>query len=85
MEIIFAVLAFLMFFVAMSLGLLLQKKPLKGSCGGVAKLMGNEDCEICGGNPNDCDNFNQQQSTQTVAEVDHSSATDLGYDVSGKS
>ncbi len=52
--------AFVLFFVFMSLGLLIKKQPLKGSCGGVASLMGNDDCEICGGDPNKCESVKDQ-------------------------
>ncbi|WP_348653383.1 (Na+)-NQR maturation NqrM, partial [uncultured Psychrobacter sp.] len=33
---------FILFFVFMGIGYMVKKKPLKGSCGGVAKLMGDE-------------------------------------------
>jgi len=41
----FAVIA--LFLVFMSLGVLLGKDPIKGSCGGLGKVMGSK-CEICG-------------------------------------
>ncbi|MGB1327709.1 MAG: (Na+)-NQR maturation NqrM [Porticoccaceae bacterium] len=33
------------------------KKPISGSCGGVAAALGEDDytCEICGDDPNKCD------------------------------
>ena len=46
---------FVLFFIGMALGLLVQNKPLKGSCGGIANLLGRSDCQFCGGNPNKCD------------------------------
>lgn len=33
--------------VGMALGVIFSNKPLKGSCGGLGKAMGNA-CEICG-------------------------------------
>lgn len=54
MEIFFAFIAFVIFFLAMALGYLIQGKPLKGSCGGVAALMGNESCDFCGGDMKKC-------------------------------
>ncbi len=72
MEMMIAFVVFLMIFFGMALGLIFQNKPLKGSCGGVAKLMGNEDCEICGGNPNKCDSYVQEQG----------GSQDLAYDAS---
>ncbi len=71
MELVLAFLAFVLFFVTMSLGYIIQNKPLKGSCGGVAKLMGNENCELCGGDPNKCET--EQQNAQAAA-------ADLAYD-----
>ena len=46
---------FVLFFIGMALGLLVQNKPLKGSCGGIANLLGGSDCQFCGGNPNKCE------------------------------
>lgn len=46
---------FVLFFLFMGIGYLIQKKPLKGSCGGVATLMGDEYCQFCGNDPNKCE------------------------------
>ncbi|MDO5653917.1 MAG: (Na+)-NQR maturation NqrM [Brachymonas sp.] len=54
-----AALAFLLAFTALALGLLLRGKPLQGSCGGTARLMGDEKCSVCGGNPAACPNSEQ--------------------------
>ena len=62
----------------MALGLMLKGQPLKGSCGGVAKLMGNEDCEICGGNPNKCDEINSGDADGRKGE--QTASSDLAYD-----
>jgi hypothetical protein len=37
----------------MAIGIILNKKPLSGSCGG---LNPNGACSICGGDPQKCDN-----------------------------
>jgi len=37
-----------LFLVFMSIGVLMGKDPLKGSCGGLGKVMGGSKCEICG-------------------------------------
>lgn len=74
MEIILAIAAFFIFFISMALGLLLKGQPLKGSCGGVATLMGNEECQICGGNPNKCEEAQQGKSTTN---------TELAYELKG--
>ena len=73
MEMIFSFGFFVLFFFAMSVGFLVKGKPIKGSCGGVAALMGNESCEICGGDPNKCDEVQQSENSN-----------DLAYDASAK-
>lgn len=62
---------FILFFVFMGIGYMFQKKPLKGSCGGVAKLMGNEKCSYCGDDPNKCDSLvaEQQENALKAAQL----------------
>ena len=62
---------FILFFIFMGIGYMIQKKPLKGSCGGVAKLMGNERCSYCGDDPNKCDSLvaEQQESALKAAQL----------------
>jgi hypothetical protein len=38
----------------MAVGVLAGRGPIKGSCGGMSAMSG-EDCPICGGNPARCD------------------------------
>ena len=47
--------------LAMSVGVLLGRKPIKGSCGGVGAALGekNYHCDICGGDRNKCDEPNR--------------------------
>ncbi len=61
-EILFAVLAFILLISAMAVGVLMGKKPIAGSCGGVAAALGEKDytCEICGDDPNKCDEISYQ-------------------------
>lgn len=61
---------FMLFFIFMGIGMI-QKKPLKGSCGGVAKLMGNEKCSYCGDDPNKCDSLvaEQQETALKAAQL----------------
>jgi len=72
MTIILAFILLTTVFAAMSVGILLGRKPITGSCGGIGAALGEKDysCDICGDNPQRCE---QQQRQQT--EV-----SDLGYD-----
>lgn len=65
MEIILALVVFLLFFAAMALGLILRKKPLQGSCGGVAALMGDKQCQFCGDDPSQCEKTPRLTGLQT--------------------
>lgn len=59
---------FMLFFIFMGIGYMVKKKPLRGSCGGVAKLMGDEYCSFCGNDPNKCESLvDQQQETALKA------------------
>ncbi len=66
MEIVLALVLFLAFFGALALGLILRGKPLQGSCGGAATLMGEKSCGVCGRDPNTCE---RKQATEKVVAV----------------
>ena len=44
----------------MAVGSIFQNKPIKGSCGGIAALGLDTSCEICGGDPNKCEEVSEQ-------------------------
>lgn len=46
---------FLLIVGAMAVGVLMGRKPIAGSCGGMAALGMVSDCEICGGDRSKCD------------------------------
>ena len=61
METFFITLIFLIgFVVLMALGVIFSNKELKGSCGGIGRVMGNENkpCEFCH-KPNPCENYKE--------------------------
>lgn len=62
---------FVLFFLMMGIGYMFKKQPLKGSCGGVANLMGDERCSFCGDDPNKCDSLGSepQSSGLKAAEL----------------
>ncbi len=68
--------ALLLIVVAMSVGVLLGRKPIAGSCGGMASLGMDTVCDICGGDPNKCDEEQERQDAVAPA--------DLAYEVKAK-
>lgn len=60
MTVILAFVLLTVVFAAMSIGVLIGRKPITGSCGGVGAALGEKDysCEICGDDPQKCE---QQQ------------------------
>ena len=66
---------FIVFLVvlAMSIGVLAGRGPIKGSCGGMSALGIDTECDICGGDPNKCEN-----------SEDTSPPADLAYDATRK-
>ena len=57
LDILFAVVGFVVLISIMAIGVMMGKKPIAGSCGGVAAALGEDDytCEICGDDPKKCD------------------------------
>ncbi len=75
--IVFVVL--LLVIVASSVGVIMGRKPIKGSCGGVGAALGEKDylCPVCGDDPNKCEKEQQAEAEQAAAE-------NLSYEVSAK-
>lgn len=59
METVFlAFVVLLVVVIGASVGVLMGRKPIKGSCGGVGQALGEKDytCPVCGDDPNKCEN-----------------------------
>lgn len=69
--IVFLVMLLVVF--GMSIGVIMGRKPIAGSCGGIANLGIEKECSICGGSREKCDEVNSQAASQ---EED----ADLAYD-----
>lgn len=78
LEILLAFLVLLLILAGMAIGVIMGRKPLKGSCGGVGAALGEVDysCDLCGGDPNKCDEISQ--------ETAQDKASDLAYDATNK-
>jgi len=60
----------------MSIGVIMGRKPIAGSCGGIGAALDekNYTCDICGGDPNKCE---EQQDS-----LDANTKNNLSYDAS---
>ena len=77
MSVFFLTLAIMTCLVAaMSVGVILGRKPLKGTCGGMSALGLDTNCDICGGDPQKCD----EEQDRVAA-----SGKTLGYDAMAES
>ncbi|VXC02012.1 ApbE family protein [Pseudomonas sp. 8AS] len=47
--------------LGMAVGVIFGRKPIAGSCGGIANLGIEKECSICGGNREKCEEVNRDQ------------------------
>ena len=59
--VVFAVMVLVV--LGMSAGVLAGRKPIAGSCGGIANLGIEKECSICGGVREKCDEANTEQGS----------------------
>ena len=75
------ILAFLFMVVmvsAMAIGVIMGRKPITGSCGGMKALGMDMECEICGGNPDLCDTNEGAATAKVLAKRDTDLTTRVG-------
>jgi len=74
MQIFLLALAGLLIITAiMSVGVIMGRKPISGSCGGVGSALGQDDyvCDICGGDESKCEERNSSEpSSKKSAKTD---------------
>ena len=65
-DILLAMVIFALLIGLMAIGVLMGRKPIAGSCGGVGAALGEEnyECEICGGDPMKCDETADQNTAR---------------------
>ncbi|MBB6340909.1 hypothetical protein HNP49_001066 [Pseudomonas fluvialis] len=54
-------LTMLLVVLAMAVGVMFGRKPIAGSCGGIAALGIEKECSICGGNRQKCEEVNRDK------------------------
>ncbi|MEQ8516096.1 MAG: (Na+)-NQR maturation NqrM [Chromatocurvus sp.] len=47
----------------MAVGVMAGREPIKGSCGGIGAIGIDQSCEICGGNPQRCEDETRDAGT----------------------
>jgi uncharacterized protein len=78
MTVVLLAFAFMVFIVvAMAVGVLLGRKPIAGSCGGLSAIGMKSSCDVCGGKDKICE---EEQKKRAVADRNNNeSAADLAY------
>ncbi len=75
-EIILSIIIFGLLVTGMAVGVLMGRKPIAGSCGGVGAALGEDNytCDICGDDPNKCDEQSDiQAQTDNEMKCEHKS------------
>jgi len=78
MQIFFIAFFALLFIMAiMAVGVLLGRKPISGSCGGVGAALGQKDyvCELCGNDETKCEEIKANNAPSNNDLKDHSSGS----------
>ncbi len=70
----------LLIMAAMAIGVIMGRKPIAGSCGGLNQLGLKEGCEVCGGKDEVCEEENRKRHLSARRRSDESRGADLGYD-----
>lgn len=60
---------------AMAIGVIMGRKPLSGSCGGLAAIGIDGKCDICGGNPAKCDEVQARVAEESANAESKKKAT----------
>ena len=69
----------LLIMAAMAVGVIMGRKPIAGSCGGLNQLGLKDGCEICGGKDEVCEEENRKAGS-AHRRSDEARGADLGYD-----
>lgn len=53
----------------MAIGVIMGRKPIAGSCGGIANLGIEKECSICGGSREKCEEVNRDKAEASPSEL----------------
>ncbi len=85
MELFFITLvALLVITLGMSVGVIMGRKPIAGSCGGMSSLGMVKECDICGGDKEICEDEEEKQRIINARKANKSLNTELAYEVKSK-
>lgn len=66
--ILLTILLLLIIVAAMAVGVMFGREPIKGSCGGIAALTGERQCDLCGGDRLRCEEINRGASAEDASQ-----------------
>lgn len=67
--------------LGMSVGVIMGRKPIAGSCGGMSAVGMETACDICGGDKDICDDEDEKER---IISARKQGDTDLAYEVNSK-
>lgn len=70
--------------LGMSVGVIMGRKPIAGSCGGMSALGMVKDCDICGGDTEICEDEVEKQRIIDSRKNNQQHKADLAYEVKSK-
>ncbi|GAA0233024.1 (Na+)-NQR maturation NqrM [Marinomonas primoryensis] len=68
LTIVLAFALMLLLVAAMSVGVLMGRKPISGSCGGMSSLGMEVACDICGGDKGKCEKETKESAVEKVSD-----------------
>ena len=81
---IITLVALLLITLGMSVGVIMGRKPIAGSCGGMSALGMVKECDICGGDKEICEDEEEKQRIISARKLQQGKRTDLAYEVKSK-
>ena len=76
----FTVFGVFLFLVAiMAVGVMMGRRPISGSCGGIGRVNGEDsECAICGGDPEKCEEAINSKSVVGTVRVRNAAKSSIG-------